>query len=1688
MRHNLSRFTAGGSTATVTDLNQHLDYSTSFATNPEKLQSIGDPRAVEWLNDGSIAYVSGMGSNNVVRINNVGDRVDTQPIAVGEGPTGIAVQETVGKVYVLNKFSGSISTIDITSNQVINETFYFDPTPEVIKRGRPHLYNTFTGSGNGTISCASCHVDGKTDRLGWDLGNPAGEMETIDGIEFHPLKGLKTTQTLIDIITPGLPLHWRGDRLEFRDFHLAFENLKGREPVSEESMQEFEDFLAETYHPPNPYREAIADNRFLDGRIRGPGTSFQQFNLRFTQPSTIGAWHEACGGCHTNNSGKGPSGQSFRSAQYIGNDNIAADLRTFYRKLGFYYDSDESTVGFGLFSDGIGRTTEQPRTGYWFDYHALLFGYAGGGTTWDPRGLMRDAHPTQDSHYATGRQATLNGTIGSTGDVTSILALANNPNTLLQMNQRQLGLVVHGIYQGEERGFVYTGNNTYQSDEDGVTVTHNQLVSAATTDNNEPLTWTLVHEQVANRLGVDRDADGILNSDDTEDLDGDGVTDSEDAFPADSTESVDTDGDGIGNNADTDDDNDGTPDTEDQMPFDDTETLDTDSDGIGNNADTDDDGDGVADTEDTFPLDFTESADSDGDGVGDNADIDSDNDGIATLAEAGGSNFNMTTEDVIGGVQGTSQTTSVSLAAQGAVIGQTININNLQAVGDLNGNNEGITVDINNGETTTAVVRTGSSNCSVLRDVFPAVSTTATVIDIGGGEPGISVTVTGTATTDNRCSGPRVQFQVGGTASFVADVDADGIPNQSDLDSDNDAIPDVVEAGLVDADGNYLVDSLAAQGSVTTLPDSDNDGIADVFDRESNNPLNDGTAFDIATTTFANYDTDADGRVDGGTDDNNNGVDDRIENGTPPDPVDPPAPALDAVTNAGVAILVDGNTTDWDGLTAFPVDPDDVSGTNNTLDIAGAWIADDADNIYVRIDTHDPTVLSWGLSLHIDADNNPATGFRGFASEFPIGVDYMIEAQTLHRYTGAGTDFSWDAGTFLTYAIGANAIELAVPRTLLGNPARMPVFFYANNTAVNGTATDYHPDTVANTAVATATRHFLYIPGDGTEPVDPPSPVTPPPAVIVSNAASIVVDGNIGEWAALTSFGADPDDAQGANNTLDWLEGWLAHDDNSYYIAWRNDGAAQLSWGNGVMIDADRNPATGFRGFSSELPLGVDFLYEADTLHQYTGSGTDWSWNTAATILPVISGDTVEVQIDRAVLGNTEAMDLFFYANNEAVQGSARDFYPDGASDRSAPQSERVFTYAVNADTTTPPPATPDTIIVDGDISEWPAESLLGGEDADDMTPPDTIDWKSLRVTADATNIYLAYESFDPVQLSWGYGVLFDTDNNPATGFRGFAGEFPLGAEYFLEANELNRYTGATQTEWSWVSEGTQNLVINGNVAEVSLPRSVLGNPAAMQLLLKGENVAVGGSGIDLHPDNGVLDYQVPAAVQNDQPVLAAAQDAGSESGGGSFGLLALLFAPLYMLRRRLSQVLMLVAVGTLLTACGDTTKVSDPAGATPLPGGGTTQPGTGTPQPGESTPSNNPSFASLPSAELPNANASFTVQVAASLDGTQVVPIAESGHSGTATVTLNKHTGDLQGSVHHGVTDATNAVIYQAAAGRNGPAVVVLGKTTDQVFSVPAGTRLTQEQIAALNNGEMYITIHSASYPGGAIRAQLSE
>lgn len=115
-----------------------------------------------------------------------------------------------------------------------------------------------------------------------------------------------------------------------------------------------------------------------------------------------------------------------------------------------------------------------------------------------------------------------------------------------------------------------------------------------------------------------------------------------DAFPNDPSEFWDTDGDGIGDNSDSDLDGDGYSNGVDQVPFDSKDYLDSDQDGIGNSFDDNIDGDNFLNFDDPNPLVSTPSdggADQDQDGFSDTYEInvlntdpndwDSDDDGVS---------------------------------------------------------------------------------------------------------------------------------------------------------------------------------------------------------------------------------------------------------------------------------------------------------------------------------------------------------------------------------------------------------------------------------------------------------------------------------------------------------------------------------------------------------------------------------------------------------------------------------------------------------------------------------------------------------------------------------------------------------------------------------------------------------------------------------------------------------------------------------------------------------------------------------------------------------------------------------------------------------------------------------------------------------------------------------------------------
>jgi hypothetical protein len=115
------------------------------------------------------------------------------------------------------------------------------------------------------------------------------------------------------------------------------------------------------------------------------------------------------------------------------------------------------------------------------------------------------------------------------------------------------------------------------------------------------------------------------------------------------------------------------------------------------------------------------------------------------------------------------------------------------------------------------------------------------------------------------------------------------------------------------------------------------------------------------------------------------------------------------------------------------------------------------------------------------------------------------------------------------------------------------------------------------------------------------------------------------------------------------------------------------------------------------------------------------------------------------------------------------------------------------------------------------------------------------------------------------------------------------------------------------------------------------------------------------------------------------------------------------------------------------------------------------------------------------------TVTVA--LSGTQEVPPVNPSSSGTATVTLNVNNGIV--TVDGTFTGLSSQVMVAhihgpAPVGVNAPILIPL-TVTGTTSGTFAGTGpLDVTQVADLIAGQMYINVHSATYPAGELRGQI--
>ena len=437
----------------------------------------------------------------------------------------------------------------------------------------------------------------------------------------------------------------------------------------------------------------------------------------------------------------------------------------------------------------------------------------------------------------------------------------------------------------------------------------------------------------------------------------------------------DTDGDGIDNLVDLDDDNDGVADAQEYchpnggfacLPGGSDPSADNDFDGILNYQDasdaslqndcTDTNNDGICDR---TPAVY----DTDGDNIPDHLDLDSDNDGITDLREAEHFMPDLDRNGVIDG--------------EPAAFGQNGFFNTIASDPDApNAVSNYLALDTD-GDGLPDHDDLDSDNDG-LYDVYEAGYTPLEDADNDGRLDAANVN---DPVADNGLIAGIAPGLTGQPIREPRDHDGDNIPDWHDLDSDNDGIHDVAEANFIDTDGNGTLGSgtppvdengVASSATTSNPLDTDGDQIPDQHDRDSDNDgINDTAEADRP---------DAD----------NDGV---IGNGTPQ--VDPRGVAV-ADFSGPLGTTSNPTDTDGDGIADFRDLDTDNDGINDVREADYS----DSDNDgrigsgIASVDDFGRSILQSPTSAPTNTDPDNLPDFRDLDTDND-GISDVIEASLL---------------------------------------------------------------------------------------------------------------------------------------------------------------------------------------------------------------------------------------------------------------------------------------------------------------------------------------------------------------------------------------------------------------------------------------------------------------------------------------------------------------------------------------------------------------------------------------------------------------------------------------------------------------------------------------------------------------------
>ncbi|MEO7297473.1 MAG: hypothetical protein ABI042_02715 [Verrucomicrobiota bacterium] len=508
--NRVSKISIGSGAVSPIDLNSNINYSI-LPNSSARSNALAQPTAIIFETNGNSFFIAAFGSDRVARLDQNGmvlSRIEIGSTtgasvnpATKRGPRGLAWNQNGQRLYVLNRISNTISIIDSSNDSLLKEfpIGSFDPTSATIRNGRGFLYDAKI-SGNGTASCAACHVDAEMDLIAWDLGDPTGQMASVTNttlpgtFQLHPMKGPMTTQTLRGL--SGLdPLHWRGDRTNFLHFNGAFDGLMGGTTLTDSEMGAYRAFINTIAFEPNPNQNL--DRSFPTNFAGGDAVAGRKTFLTQNYQPLL-----SCNTCHTVPTG---SNRQLISAAALqeSQDFKVPQLRNVYQKLNFNNKQGAISIGgFGIVHDGMDPTLTNFLS-------RPVFG------TFATNATLKNNLNAFVQCFDTGTAPAVGYTRTATTANVNSLSLSNDW-TLLESQAAQLtniNFIVKGTIDGQLHGLIYqAASANYKMDTTNSTpFTRAQLVAKILA--GDTLTLMGVPPGSGTRMGIDRDVDGILDAD-----------------------------------------------------------------------------------------------------------------------------------------------------------------------------------------------------------------------------------------------------------------------------------------------------------------------------------------------------------------------------------------------------------------------------------------------------------------------------------------------------------------------------------------------------------------------------------------------------------------------------------------------------------------------------------------------------------------------------------------------------------------------------------------------------------------------------------------------------------------------------------------------------------------------------------------------------------------------------------------------------------------------------------------------------------------------------------------------------------------------------------------------------------------------------------------------------------------------